>query len=125
MSGLRTGDGAMHIDSMIEETATSNLIWERRHDTRVHCCGERVAWKSERSRRSRKGWLNDVSRLGVSFLIESRRSPSEGETLELRTDKRSEPIAYRVVRVTPEGEDLALVGCERVGVAETPMAMAA
>jgi len=115
----------MLIDSQIEETATSNLIWERRDSARVHCCGERLLWKPEQGRRARKGWLNDVSRRGVSFLIELRRSPSAGETVEVRTDKRSEPITYTVVRVTPEGEDLALVACERAGARETPMAIAA
>ena len=79
----------------------------------MRCCGEPLAWKPEHGRRSRKGWLNDYSSQGVSFLIEQRRKPSEGETVEVRTDRRGEPIAFTVVRVTPEGSDLALVACER------------
>ena len=98
-----------------------NLIWNRRTDDRAPCCGERLVWKLERSRRSRRGWLNDVSSHGVSFLIEQRRTPREGETVEVRTDRRSEPISCKVVRVTLAGSDLALVACERaVDTAETP-----
>lgn len=98
----------------------NSIIFDRRTTERVRCCGERLVWKTERSRRSRKGWLNDISKLGVSFLIEQRRSPSEGESLEVRTDRRGEPMLFTVKRITPEGADLALVACEREQM-ETPV----
>lgn len=91
----------------------NTMILERRANDRVRCCGERLVWKRERSRRNMKGWLNDISLKGVSFLIEQRRTPSEGETVEVRTDRRSEPMSFTVMRVSPEGADLALVACER------------
>jgi|GEM_PF-6795111 len=102
-----------------------NLIWNRRSHDRVHCCGERVSWKSDRSRKNRRGWLNDVSTQGVSFLIEQRREPTEGDAVEIRTDRRSEPIVCKVVRVTPEGVDLALVACEREPVEAPALSRAA
>jgi hypothetical protein len=118
----------MHTTTLTEMkltvTDSPRLIWNRRSNDRVHCCGERLAWRSERSRRSRKGWLNDVSAEGVSFLIEQRRTPSEGETVEVRTDRRAEPISCRVVRITPQGLDLALVACRRAA-AEVRLPMAA
>lgn len=113
-----------HTEMKMTVADSPKLIWNRRTNERVHCCGERLAWKSERSRRTRKGWLNDVSAEGVSFLIENSRAPSEGETVEVRTDRRGEPLSCRVVRITPEGSDLALVACERIPVAH-PLAAAA
>ncbi len=104
---------------------TENLIWNRRVNERVRCCGERLLWKGENARRNRRGWLNDVSAQGVSFLIEQRRKPSEGETVEVRTDKHGDPMSYRVTRVTPEGMDLALVACERESAQPESLALAA
>jgi hypothetical protein len=100
----------------------NNMILDRRANERVRCCGERLMWKSEQSRRNRKGWLNDISTQGVSFLIDQRRTPSEGESLEVRTDKRGEPMIFTVKRVTPEGDDLALVACVREPVETLAMA---
>lgn len=97
---------------------------ERRVSFRVHCCGERLAWKPEQTRRSRKGWLNDVSPEGVSFLIEQRRAPNAGDTVEVRTDPQRQPMRCTVVRITQEGDDLALVACA-LAPTESPMAMAA
>jgi len=107
------GEATMHTELKLSATDSPDLIWERREEARVHCCGERLLWKGERGKRSRKGWLNDVSASGVSFLIEQRRIPNAGESVEIRTGSRSVPTAYRVVRITPEGSDLALVACER------------
>ena len=99
---------------------SEQLIWDRRGSERVRCCGERLLWKGENARRNRRGWLNDVSAQGVSFLIEQRRKPNEGETVEVRTDKYGDPMSCRVTRVTTEGADLALVACERAP-SVTPM----
>ncbi len=101
------------------------LIWNRRGSERVRCCGERLMWKSENARRNRRGWLNDVSEKGVSFLIEQRRKPNEGETVEVRTDKHGDPMSCRVIRVTTEGADLALVACERSPAVVAMLAQAA
>lgn len=99
------------------------LTLERRACERVRCCGERLLWKGETTRRSRRGWLNDVSPEGVSFLIEQRRKLSEGETVEVRTDKHGDPMSCKVVRVTRESPELMLVACVREAV--EPLAMAA
>ncbi|MCB9837891.1 MAG: PilZ domain-containing protein [Phycisphaeraceae bacterium] len=103
----------MHVELKLAESEQPRMIWERREHPRVNCCGERLRWKIESARRTRKGWLNDVSTNGMSFLIEQRRAPGAGETLEVRNGQRSEPLRFRVVRTAPEGSDLALVACER------------
>jgi hypothetical protein len=103
----------------------NSMILDRRADERVRCCGERMVWKREQSRRNRKGWLNDVSVRGVSFLIDQRRQPCAGEMVEVRTDRHSDPLSFTVKRVTPEGEDLALVACERALVEALAMNKAA
>jgi len=120
MDHALSGDRQMHGSNESEQ-----LIWNRRGSERVRCCGERLLWKGENARRNRRGWLNDVSAQGVSFLIEQRRKPVEGETVEVRTDKHGDPMSYRVIRVTPEGVDLALVACERSSSAAPALAQAA
>lgn len=110
----------------LHEDCAPESIWNRRTSMRVPCCGERLEWKPEGRRRARRGWLNDVSDGGVSFLTEQKRTPCAGQTVEVSTDRNGEPMLCEVVRVIPEGEDLALVACRRsVASAVSSMSMAA
>jgi len=104
---------------------TIERFWDRRESLRARCCGERLRWRAEGARRAQRGWLNDVSISGLSFLIERDREPHAGEIVEVITDPRADAIECTVIRVTGEGSDLSLVACERAAAPAEIPAMAA
>jgi len=92
----------------------ARIAWNRRNEGRINGCGERLCWRPIDGRRRRRGWLNDLSTNGVSFLAETSRSPQEGQAIEIASDARHPGDVYDVVRVTAEDDAaLVLVACHR------------
>jgi hypothetical protein len=87
--------------------------WNRRAEARHYCFGHRLAWRKDAGEyRRRKGWMNDVSPSGMSFLVEAGRQPHVGDAIEV-SQPESGGRLYHVVRVHPLEGKLALIGCRR------------
>ena len=57
--------------------------------------------------------MNDISPSGLSFLVESPRTPQVGESVEVRVNALGGPALWRVVRLQRMEGELTLVGCRR------------
>jgi len=88
-------------------------LWnqDRRTEQRYHTAG-RVAWMPAGMPHGHVGWLSDRSRLSVSFVTSGRSQPATGQEIEIRCPAFP-PERFRVTRVAPYDDHLALVACRR------------
>lgn len=95
--------------------AGSRLYENRRRESRYYFdSGTPIAWRPDRpGRRRAKGWLNDVSDSGLSFLAAQQRRPKIGETVCVHDHRGGPPLLCRVVRLTGGPGEWVVVGCAR------------
>lgn len=88
--------------------------WNRRNERRKAQFGKRVAWQEGRVKRGRRhGWLNDISRSGVSFLVATNHQPDLGDDVNLYFNANTPRERYQVIRLEPLSGNLTLVGCHK------------
>jgi hypothetical protein len=88
--------------------------WNRRNERRKVLFGKRVGWQESRINRGRRhGWLNDISRSGVSFLVATIHQPDLGDDVNLYFNANTARQRYQVIRLEPLSGNLTLVGCHK------------
>lgn len=92
---------------------TGQLHWNRRREARHHCDFKTITWFRNGTHRTRRGWLNDQSWSGLSFIVPAQARPSVGDEIELAAQTRGDRTACRVVRITPAEDHRTIVGCEK------------
>ncbi len=85
----------------------------RRRESRYYAeRGALVAWRQDgRGARRRKGWLNEISDSGMSFLVNTPREPHRGEDLMVDRKRGGGFMLFHVVHTTALEGGLSLVGC--------------
>ncbi len=92
---------------------TSRLHWNRRREARHDCDYKTISWIRSGARRIHRGWLNDQSWSGLSFVVPVEAGPSVGDEIELSAKSRGEKTPCKVVRITPVEENRSIVGCKK------------
>lgn len=70
----------------------------------------RMGWRKRSSDVLHRGWLNDESDSGVSFVTGTAAQPSLGEKVEIVGLDRL-PRRHRVVRIAPCGDRACVIAC--------------
>ncbi len=92
---------------------SSKLHWNRRREARHRCDYKSIVWARQGKMNSSRGWLNDQSWSGLSFVTLNRITPRTGEELEIAVGPYSDKTPCRVVRVEQTHNGRKLVGCEK------------
>ena len=90
---------------------------DRRCETRWALAGT-ILWRAAGSDRTFFGWLSDTSRSSLSFIATSQNAPSFGEVIDVAVSDRCRYV-FRTTRIAPYDDDLSLIACRNVTVAES------
>ena len=89
------------------------LYWNRRREQRHRCDFRSIKWIKQGNNNMSRGWLNDQSWSGLSFITASPHRPQIGEDIELSTKSHGDRTCCRVVRVEELEDDRAVIGCQK------------
>ncbi len=115
-SGLLSATSAFDwLHQGVRTMARHGAVENRRVESRYFFdSGTPIAWRPDHPGRRRcKGWLNDVSDSGLSFITQKSRKPRIGDTVCVHDRRGGPPQLCRVVRTIPRAEGLVLVGCAK------------
>ena len=93
--------------------ATRKLKLNRRKEGRHLCPYNGITWRREGEDKQSRGWLNDISNGGLSFVPDRKSRPRIGDDLELNINSQGEQLQCKVVRIERLEGNKLLVGCEK------------
>lgn len=86
--------------------------WNRRRENRRDCTGELIQWSRHEDEQVQRGWLNNQSSSGLSFMSEYGDLPRKGEAIDIESDNERK-VKWTVTRTRPLNQRLALIACAR------------